>query len=125
MEFRELVTAVEDNIENIDTCHELFEDFIATFETNHEKSSESFELAMLLLCLGRYQDSFNIIRNMEVCQAYTDPQLEFECLEDFFSARQLTEEGAEADVDEDVEWLLPRPHRLPCSPYQYLFLGQV
>ena len=123
MEFRELVTEVEDNIENIDTCNELFEDYITAFETNHEKSSDSFELAMLLLCLGRYQDSFNIIRNMEVCQADTAPQVE--SLEDFFSARQLTGERGEADVDEDVEWLLPRPHRLPCSPYQYLFLGQV
>ena len=123
MEFRELVTEVENNMENIDTCNELFEDFITAFETNHEKSSDSFELAMLLLCLGRYPDSFNIIRNMEVCQEDTAPQ--FESLEDFFSARQLTEERGEADVDEDVEWLLPRPHRLPCSPYQYLFLGQV
>ena len=68
MEFRELVSQVEANIDNTETCSKIFEEYLSAGQNDHAESSDSFEIAILLLCLGRYQDSFNILRNMDLCQ---------------------------------------------------------
>ena len=120
-EFSQLITDVEANIENIEKCNALFEDFLTVVRTS-SRDVDGLELAVLYLCLGRYEDSYNILRSEEQVK-HTGPDVltawcpHHETRTAFLSARQV-------DIQEDVEWLLPRPHQLPTSPYQYLYIGQ-
>ena len=89
---------------------------------DESNKSENFELAILFLCLGRYQDSYNLSRRMEVTDITQEWPLS---LQQFLSGRQLrSSQGEDLDIHEEVEWILPKPHQVPCSPYQYLFIGQ-
>ena len=127
-EFSQLISDVEANIEDVEKCNALFEDFLTVVRTS-SRDVDGLELAVLYLCLGRYEDSYNILRSEEQVK-HTVPDVltawcpHHETRTAFLSARQWGGERRQGDIQEDVEWLLPRPHQLPTSPYQYLYIGQ-
>ena len=121
-DFKLLVSHVESNIENLEKCNVYFKDFVSKVMANESKSGH-LELAILFLCLGKYQDSYNLARRMEVTD--TTHQEWPLSLEQFLLATQLRpSQGEDLDIQEEVDWILPKPHQIPCSPYQFLFIGQ-
>ena len=60
-EFRQLLADVENNIESIEKCSELFEKFLSNIATDTSIISERLERAILLLCVGAYQASEYIL----------------------------------------------------------------
>ena len=60
-EFRQLLVDVENNIESIEKCSELFEHFLSNVPTDPSVIWERLERALLLLCAGAYQASVYIL----------------------------------------------------------------
>ena len=86
VEFTKLLAEVEDNIESLEKCNELFENFLSHLETRPSITSECIELAVLLLCAGRYQESYNIIRKTECNSEASDqpPDSDLEKIQQFW-----------------------------------------
>ena len=131
--FQQLRVDVENNIESIEKCSELFETFLCQVGANPSNSLEHLELAVLWLCVGRYQESYNIIRRMErsVAAAPDHPSTtgkKEDSRQEFFSGKSAPPPSANSDDEdilEDVEWLLPQPNVPATSPYQWLYIGKM
>jgi len=141
-EFKQLLADVENNMDSIEKCSELFEHFLSNVPTHPSIISERLELAILLLCVGRYQESYNIIRKIERTSASVPAHTETPSgsgsgkeqgsYEEFLlgksappSSPQSEEASEDEDVLEDVDWLLPQPNKPARSPYQWLYIGQI
>ena len=130
VDFTKLLAEVEDNIESLEKCNELFENFLSHLETRPSLTSERIELAVLLLCAGRYQESYNIIRKTECNSEASDqlPDSDLEKIQQFLLGKSppcSVEASEDEDLLEDVEWLLPQPQQPATSPYQWLYIGQI
>ena len=132
--FHQLLADVETNIDSLEKCSELFENFLSQVATSPSITEERIELAILLLCVGRYQESYNIIRRIErsVAAAPDPPAVSGQDSSQEFwwgkSAPSSSHSGAaseDEDVLEEVEWLLPQPNQPATSPYQWLYIGQI
>ena len=132
VEFTKLLAEVEDNIDSLEKCNELFENFLSHLETRPSITSERIELAVLLLCAGRYQESYNIIRKTE-CNSEAEatdqpPDSDLEKIQQFWLRKSppcSVEASEDEDLLEDVDWLLPQPQQPATSPYQWLYIGQI
>ena len=111
--FKQLLADVEHNMDSLEKSGELFENYLAEVTTHPSLISERLELAMVLLCAGRYQESYNIIRKIDL-----DTSQEFWMGKSAPSSSNSDETSKDEDVLEDVEWLLPQLNQPATSPYQ-------
>ena len=132
--FQQLLADVQTNIDSLEKCIELFENYLSQLAKIPSITEERLELAILLLCVGRYQESYNIIRKIErsVAAAPGPPSVfglgssqEFLLGKSAPSSSHSWVASEDEDVLEDMEWLLPQPNQPATSPYQWLYIGQI